>query len=399
MTSKNDVVIVAAKRTAIGAFGGTLKDISAVDLGVHVLKDILASHPNLTEEINEVIIGNVLGAGQGQNIARQVAVKAGLPIETPAFTLNQVCGSGMKALMLGWQSILAGDNQVVIVGGTENMSQAPFLMDQLRWGNKLGTSTVKDSLIVDGLTDAFSQVHMGITAENIADKFDISRQSQDDYAFMSQEKARQAQANGAFDQEIVPIAIPQRKKEDLIFKVDEGVRQNQVREDLDRLKPAFKKDGSVTAGNASTLNDGAALLVIASRQKAEELGLPIMARLVSKAQVGVDPDFMGTGPIPASQMALSKAGLTVEDLDLIEGNEAFAVQALHVCQSLGLDPDKVNVNGGAIALGHPIGCSGARIIVTLLHALEKRQGRYGLATLCIGGGQGDAVIVEMESAR
>lgn len=390
-----EVVIVSALRSAMGTFGGSLKDVSAVELGAKVLKESYERLNLDPAEIDEVILGNVLSAGLGQNVARQVAMNAGIPKEAPAFTINQVCGSGIKSLMLGAQSIIAGDNEVVVVGGTENMSQAPYVLKDQRWGSRMGNTEVVDTMINDGLSDAFYNYHMGVTAENIAEKFDISREEQDKFALQSQQRAEQAIKAGKFEDEIVPIAVPQRKGDPIIVDQDEGPRFGQTIDALERLRPAFvKENGSVTAGNSSTLNDAAAILILMSKEKAEALGLEPLATVVSSASAGVDPQIMGTGPIPASKKALEKANLTVDDLDLIESNEAFASEAICVNNELGLNPEIVNVNGGAIALGHPIGASGARIIITLIHEMMKRDAKTGLATLCIGGGQGDALIIK-----
>lgn len=389
-----EAVIVAAVRTAIGSFGGSLKDVSAVDLGVTVVKGAL-ERVNLSPElVDEVILGNVLGGGLGQNVARQVAVKAGIPISSPAFTVNKVCGSGLKTIQLAAQAVLLGDAEIVIAGGTENMSQAPYVLPGQRWGSRMGNSQVVDTLLKDGLTDAFDDYHMGITAENVAAKYGIDREAQDSFAVQSQNKAVAAVQSGRFKDEIVPVEVPQRRGEPVIFDTDEYPREGASLEGLAKLRPAFKKDGSVTAGNASGINDGAAAVIVTSRDKAEELGLPVLATIKSYASAGLEPEYMGCGPIFASRKALDKAGWSVSDLDLVESNEAFAAQACAVSQDLGLNPDIVNVNGGAIALGHPIGASGARIFVTLLHEMQKRDAKRGLATLCIGGGMGTAVLVE-----
>lgn len=388
-----DVVIVSALRTPIGAFGGSLKDVTAVDLGTHLVKaslEKLALDPKL---VDEVILGNVLSAGLGQNVARQIAVNAGLPKETAAFTINKVCGSGLKSVMLAAQSIMAGDNEVVIAGGTESMSQAPYVLQNQRWGSRMGDVKALDLILKDGLTDAFEGYHMGITAENIAEKYGFDRQKQDELAAASQQKAEKAVTEGRFKDEIVPFPIPQRRGEPVLMENDEYPKFGTTVDTLGKLRPAFKKDGTVTAGNASGINDGAAVLVLMSKEKAASLGLEPLATIKSYASAGVDPSIMGTGPIPSTQKALEKAGITVEDLDLIEANEAFAAQALSVVTDLKLDMEKVNVNGGAIALGHPIGASGARILVTLLHEMAKRDAKTGLATLCIGGGQGVSLIV------
>lgn len=390
----NDVVIVGALRTAVGSFGGVFKNTSAVDLGVHTVKAVLKQANVKEQEVDELIFGNVLQAGLGQNVARQVAIGTGLPIEMPSFTVNKVCGSGLKSVMLAVQAIRAGDAQIVVAGGTENMSQTPYLLPNMRWGARMGNNEAVDTMVHDGLTDAFSQVHMGITAENIAEKYNFTRKQQDEFSVTSQNRAEQAQKAGRFKDEITAVEIPQRKGEPLVVTEDEYIRHGATIEQMEKLRPAFKKDGTVTAGNASGLNDGAACVLVMSKEKAQQLGCEILATVKSYASAGVDPQIMGTGPIPATRLALQKAGLTVKDLDLIEANEAFAAQALSVVQELALDSEKVNVNGGAIALGHPIGASGTRILVTLLHEMKKRQNKIGLATLCIGGGQGVSIIVE-----
>ena len=388
-----EAVIVAAVRTPIGSYGGSLKDISAVDLGVTAVKGALEKINLDPTLVDEVIFGNVLGAGLGQNVARQVSIKSGLPVTTPSFTINKVCGSGLKTISLAAQAILLGDADVVIAGGTENMSQAPYVIQNQRWGSRMGDSKVIDTMLKDGLTDAFEPMHMGITAENVAAKYNITREDQDSFAVRSQEKAVAAIKAGKFKDEIVPVLIPQRKGDPLVFDTDEYPRENASMEGMAKLRPAFKKDGTVTAGNASGLNDGAAAIIMMSSEKAAQLGLPVLATIKSYASAGLDPTIMGCGPIYASRKALDKAGLSVSDLDLVEANEAFASQACAVNRELGLNPDIVNVNGGAIALGHPIGASGARIFVTLLHEMQKRDAKCGLATLCIGGGMGIAVIV------
>ncbi|MFI3151690.1 acetyl-CoA C-acetyltransferase [Streptococcus suis] len=388
-----EAVIVAAVRTPIGSYGGSLKDISAVDLGVTAVKGALEKINLDPTLVDEVIFGNVLGAGLGQNVARQVSIKSGLPVTTPSFTINKVCGSGLKTISLAAQAILLGDADVVIAGGTENMSQAPYVIQNQRWGSRMGDSKVIDTMLKDGLTDAFEPMHMGITAENVAAKYNITREDQDSFAVRSQEKAVAAIKEGKFKDEIVPVLIPQRKGDPLVFDTDEYPRENASMEGMANLRPAFKKDGTVTAGNASGINDGAAAIIMMSSEKAAQLGLPVLATIKSYASAGLDPTIMGCGPIYASRKALDKAGLSVSDLDLVEANEAFASQACAVNRELGLNPDIVNVNGGAIALGHPIGASGARIFVTLLHEMQKRDAKCGLATLCIGGGMGIAVIV------
>lgn len=390
-----EVVIVSALRTPIGSFGGSLKDLSAVDLGVHLVRESIKRLELDVKSVDEVILGNVLGAGLGQNIARQIAIKAGLPKETGAFTINKVCGSGLKSVMLAAQSIAAGDNEIVIAGGTESMSHAPYVLPNQRWGSRMGDVKALDLILKDGLQDAFEGYHMGITAENIAEKYGFDRSQQDQLAATSQQRAEAAIKSNRFKEEIVPIAIPQRKGDPITMDQDEYPKFGTSQETLAKLRPAFKpQDGTVTAGNASGINDGAAVLVLMSKEKAESLGLKPLATVAAYASAGVDPSIMGTGPIPSTKKALDKAGLQVADLDLIEANEAFAAQALSVITDLELNTDIVNVNGGAIALGHPIGASGARILVTLLHEMEKRDAKNGLATLCIGGGQGVSLIVK-----
>ncbi|MGX6967017.1 acetyl-CoA C-acetyltransferase [Vagococcus teuberi] len=389
-----EVVIVSARRSPIGSFGGSLKNMNAVELGKKVLEASLKDINLDPSLVDEVILGNVLSSGLGQNVSRQVAINAGIPQEKSAFTINKVCGSGLKTVVLAAQSIMLGDNEIVVAGGTESMSQAPYILESERWGKRMGDAKVIDTMLSDGLVDAFHGIHMGITAENIAEKFGFTREQQDEFAAKSQNKAEAAVTSGRFKEEIVEIEIPQRKGEPVIFKDDEFPRFGSTAEKLSNLRPAFKKDGTVTAGNASGVNDGAAILVLMSREKADELGLEVLASIESYASAGVDPTIMGTGPIPATKKALEKAGLTVDDLDLVESNEAFASQAMSVAQELGLNEDITNVNGGAIALGHPIGASGARILVTLLHEMKKRDAKNGLATLCIGGGQGIALVVK-----
>ena len=390
-----EVVIASAVRTAIGKFGGSLLPLSAPELGAIVIKEALKRANVPGEKVDEVIFGNVLRAGLGQNPARQASIKAGLPIEVPAFTVNKVCGSGLKCVELAAQSILAGDNDIVVAGGMESMSNAPFVTSgKARWGLRMGDSKLVDVMIKDGLWDAFNNYHMGITSENVAEKFGVTREDQDEVSARSQQRAIAAFKSGAFKDEIVPVTI-KTKKGETVFDTDEFPREGTTTEILAKLRPAFKQGGTVTAGNASGLNDGAAALVIMSAEKAQELGIKPMAKILSYASAGVDPAIMGIGPIPASRKALSKAGLEVKDLDLIEANEAFAAQFVEVGRELNFDPDKVNVNGGAIALGHPIGASGARILVTLLYALKNRDKKLGLATLCIGGGMGTSAVVEM----
>jgi acetyl-CoA C-acetyltransferase len=389
-----DVVIASAARTAVGSFGGGLKDIPAVELGKIAVMEALKRGGVKPELVEEVILGCVLTAGQGQNPTRQVLIRAGIPQETPGTTINKVCASGLKSVMMAAQAIKAGDADIVVAGGTESMSQAPYLLTGARWGYRMNDGPVVDGMIHDGLMDIFNRYHMGITAENVAEKFGVTRQDQDDLAFRSQQNAGRAIQEGRFKDEIVPVAIPQKKGNPLVFDTDEHPRPNITREALAGLRPAFKKDGTVTAGNASGINDGAAAVVVMSAEKAKSLGIQPLARIKSYATAGVAPEIMGTGPVPSSQMALKKAGLTAKDLDLIEANEAFAAQAAYVNRAMGWDIEKVNVNGGAVALGHPIGASGARIFVTLLYEMKKRQSRYGLATLCVGGGMGGAMIVE-----
>ncbi len=389
-----EVVLVGACRTPIGTFGGALKDQPAVELGRIVMEEVLKRSGIAGEMLDEVIFGCVLQAAQGQNVCRQAAIHAGIPNEVPAFTLNTVCGSGLRAVSLAAQIIRAGDADIILAGGMENMSYAPYAVEKARYGYRMNNGTLVDCMIKDGLWEAFNDYHMGITAENVAAQWNISREDQDEFGFRSQERAAEAIASGRFKDEIVPVVI-KGKKGDTVFDTDEHPRRTTL-EKMAGLKPAFKKDGTVTAGNASGINDGVAAVLVVSKEKADELGLRPMARVVSYASGGVDPSIMGVGPIPATKKALAKAGLTVDDLDLIEANEAFASQSLAVGRELGWADhmEKVNVNGGAIALGHPIGASGARILVTLLHEMQKRKSRYGLATLCIGGGMGTALIVE-----
>lgn len=390
-----EVVIASAVRTAIGKFGGSLTPLSAPQMGAVVIKEALDRAALKPEQVDEVIMGNVLQAGLGQNPARQAAIFAGLPVEVPAFTVNKVCGSGLKCVELAAQSILAGDNDIVVAGGMESMSNAPFTVPgKARWGLKMGDQKMVDVMIRDGLWDAFNDYHMGITSENVAEKFGVTREDQDEVACRSQQRAIEAIKSGAFKEEIVPVTI-KTKKGEKVFDTDEFPKEGTTMEVLAKLRPAFKKGGTVTAGNASGLNDGAAALVIMSADKAKKLGIKPMAKIVSYASAGVDPAIMGIGPIPASRKALAKAGLEVKDMDLVEANEAFAAQTVEVGRELQLDWAKTNVNGGAIALGHPIGASGARILVTLLYALKHRDKKRGLATLCIGGGMGTATVVEM----
>nr|BFD41220.1 acetyl-CoA C-acetyltransferase [Pseudomonas sp. FFPRI_1] len=389
-----DVVIVAATRTAVGSFQGSLANIPAVDLGAAVIRQLLAQTGIDPAQVDEVIMGQVLTAGAGQNPARQAAIKAGLPHAVPAMTLNKVCGSGLKALHLGAQAIRCGDAEVIIAGGQENMSLSNYVLPGARTGLRMGHSQMVDSMISDGLWDAFNDYHMGITAENLVEKYGISREAQDAFAAASQHKAAAAIEAGRFVDEITPIQIPQRKGEPLTFATDEQPRPGTTAEALAKLKPAFKKDGSVTAGNASALNDGAAAVMLMSASKARALGLPVLATIAAYANAGVDPAIMGIGPVSATRRCLDKAGWTLDQLDLIEANEAFAAQSLSVAKELEWDANKVNVNGGAIAIGHPIGASGCRVLVTLLHEMIKRDAKKGLATLCIGGGQGVALAIE-----
>ncbi len=389
-----DVVIVAAKRTAIGTFGGGLSSLRADQLGTAVIKAILEETGVAGDQINEVVLGQVLAAGCGQNPARQSSINAGLPASVPAMTINKVCGSGLKAVHMAVQAIRCGDAELMIAGGQESMSQAPHVLPNSRNGQRMGNWSMIDTMITDGLWDAFNDYHMGVTAENIVEKYGISREEQDEFAAASQQKAVAAREAGYFDDQIVPVSIPQRKGDPIVVNKDEGPRDGVTGEGLGKLRPAFKKDGTVTAGNASSLNDGAAAVMVCSADKARELGLTPLATIKAHANAGVDPTIMGTGPIPASQRCLELAGWSVEDLDLIEANEAFAAQAISVNRDLGWDTSKVNVNGGAIALGHPIGASGCRILVSLLHEMVRRDAHKGLATLCIGGGMGVALAVE-----
>ncbi len=389
-----EVVIAAAARTPVGTFGGTLRDIPAVELGKIAVSEALKRAGLEPDQVEEVILGNVLMAGQGQNPARQVLIRAGIPQEVPATTINKVCASGLKSVMMAAQAIKAGDAEIIVAGGIESMSQAPFYVPGARWGYRMNDGVLVDGMIYDGLLDIFNRYHMGVTAENVAARFNVSRQDQDAFALASQQKAARAIKEGKFREEIVPVNVPQKKGAPLIFDTDEHPRPNTTLEALAALQPVFKKDGTVTAGNASGINDGGAALVVMSMEKANSLGLNPLVRIVAYATAGVAPEIMGTGPIPASQKALAKAGLRVEDLDLIEANEAFAAQAVYVNRVMGWDLEKVNVNGGAIALGHPIGASGARILITLIYEMKRRKVKYGLATLCVGGGMGAAMIVE-----
>ena len=388
-----EIVIVSAARTPIGNFGGALKDVSAADLGAIAIKGALDRAGITGDMVDEVFIGCVLQAGNGQNVARQAAIKAGIPYEVSSMVINKICGSGLRAVSLGAQTIIAGDNDIVVVGGTESMSQAPYVLKDMRWGSRMGDTKAVDTLINDALTCAFNDYHMGITAENLAEKYNISREEQDKFAVESQNKAEEAQKTGLFDAEIVPVIVKTRKGDILVDK-DEYIKYGTTMESVEKLRPAFKKDGTVTAANASGINDGAAALVLMSKEKANELGLKPLAKLVAYASGGVEPAIMGYGPVASTEKALKKSGWKVEDLDLIEANEAFAAQALSVAKGLNFNNEIVNVKGGAIALGHPVGASGARILTTLLYAMEERDAKKGLATLCIGGGMGTSVLIE-----
>lgn len=392
MTAKS--VIVGAARTAIGSFGGALADVPATELGRVVIESALERAGIDRSDIEEVIMGNVLQAGVGMNAARQSAIAASIPDSVPSFTVNKVCGSGLKAVALAAQAIAAGDADLIVAGGMESMSRAPYLLKKARWGYRLGGDEIIDSMLSEGLTCAMASCHMGVTAENVASASGITRETQDEFAAESQRRAEAAISGGRFDEEIVPVMIAQKKGEPVAFKVDEYPRAGTTADTLARLKPAFQKEGAVTAGNASGINDGAAAVVVASEERARLMELAPMAKIVSYASAGVDPRFMGMGPVPAIERALEKAGLELKDIDLFELNEAFAAQSLAVLAKLGLDAARVNVNGGAIALGHPIGASGARVLVTLLYEMRRRDVRRGLAALCIGGGQGIAMIVE-----
>lgn len=391
-----DVVIVAAQRTPIGSFGGVFKNVSAVELGTQVVKGALEKIGLNPKYVDEVILGNVLQAGLGQNVARQVSIHSGIPIEVPSLTINKVCGSGLKAVQLAYQAIALGEADVIVAGGTENMSQSAYVIPGARWGLRMGDGAVVDTMVNDGLTDVFNHYHMGITAENIVEQFQLDRQSQDELAVSSQNKAAAAIKSGRFKDEIISVFAPQRKGDPIEIDQDEYPKFNTTVEGISKLRPAFKIDGSVTAANSSGINDASAVLVVMSREKALELGMKPLVSIKSSASAGVDPKIMGCGPIPATKKALNKAGLEMKDMGLIEANEAFAAQAIAVLRELDADMEKVNVNGGAIALGHPIGASGSRILVTLIHEMKKRKVQYGLATLCIGGGQGISMIVENE---
>jgi acetyl-CoA C-acetyltransferase len=391
---RENIVIAAAGRTAIGSFGGALASLPGSTLGATVIRGLLERTALAPEQIDEVILGQVLTAGAGQNPARQAAIGAGLPYTVSAMTINKVCGSGLKAVALARQAVLAGEADIVMAGGQESMSQAPHVLPRSREGQRMGDWSLKDSMIIDGLWDAFNQIHMGVTAESVAKQYALTRDAQDTFAAVSQQRAEAAQKAGRFEAEIIPVQVPQRKGDPLVFDRDEFPRHGTTAQTLAKLRPAFDAGGTVTAGNASGLNDGAAAVLVMGERRATELGLTPMARIVAFASAGVDPAVMGTGPIPASTKCLQRAGWSVSDLDLVEANEAFAAQALSVNQAMGWDPDKVNVNGGAIALGHPIGASGARVLVSLLYEMQRREARRGLATLCIGGGMGVALAVE-----
>ena len=388
-----EVVIVSACRTPIGAFGGSLKSVSAADLGAITVKEAVKRAGIAPEMVDEVVYGNVLQAGLGQNVARQVSIKAGLPVETTAVTINIVCGSGLKTVAMAAQAIKSGDADCIVAGGTENMSLAPYVIPSARWGARMNNDKIIDAMVNDGLWDAFNQYHMGITAENVVEQWGLTREAQDEFAVRSQNLAEAAIKEGKFKDEIVPVVIP-NKKGDIIFDTDEYPKFGATLEKMAKLKPAFKKDGTVTAANASGINDGATALVVMAKDKAEELGLTWLCEVASYATGGVDPSIMGVGPIVSCRKAMDKAGMTIDDIDLIEANEAFAAQSLAVARDLNFDINKVNVNGGAIALGHPIGCSGARILVTLIYEMMKRDAKTGMATLCIGGGQGQTLIIK-----
>jgi acetyl-CoA C-acetyltransferase len=391
----NDAVILSGVRTAVGTFGGTLKTVPPVKLGEIVVREALARAKLQPGQVDEVILGCVLQAGLGQNVARQVLVNSGIPVEVPAMTINKVCGSGLKSVMLAAQAVLSGDAEIVVAGGMENMSAAPYAIPKARWGVRMGKTDFIDLMIHDGLFEIFNDYHMGITAENVAEQYGITREEQDRFGLQSQERAKQAIASGRFKDEIVAVPVPQRKGDPKPFDTDEHPREASL-EKMAALRPAFRKDGTVTAGNASGINDGAAAVVVTTAGKAKELDLEPLARIRSHAAAGVDPKVMGLGPIPASQKALKKADLTIADMELIELNEAFAAQSLAVIKDLQIDTTKTNVNGGAIALGHPIGASGTRILVTLLYEMKKRDAKKGLATLCVGGGMGCAMVVERD---
>ena len=390
-----EVVIVGAARTAIGKFGGTLKNVPTRTLGAVCIEEALKRAGVEKDQVDEVIMGCVLQGGLGQNVARQMMLDAGLPVEVPCFTINKVCGSGLRAVELAAQIIKAGDADIIVAGAAENMSSTGYTVPAARWGARMFDAQMKDMMVNDGLWDVFNNYHMGMTAENVAEQWGLTREELDEFSVISQQRAEKAVDSGVFDEEIVPVTIPQRKGDPIVFDKDEHLTRGSTMEKVAKLKPAFKKDGGVvTAANASGINDSGAAVVVMSKEKADELGIKPMATIKSYASGGVDPSIMGVGPVPASRKALEKAGLTIEDMDLVEANEAFAAQSLAVRKDLGLDPEKTNVNGGAIALGHPIGASGCRILITLLYEMQRRGSHYGLATLCIGGGMGTSVIVE-----
>lgn len=391
---EKEIVIVSAVRTAVGSFNGALAGFSAVDLGVIAAREAILRAGIQPADVDETIIGNILSAGLGQNVARQISVKSGVPITSPAMSINILCGSGLRAVSLAAQMIMVGNSEIVLCGGTESMTNAPYLLPQARSGYRMGDGKLVDSMIKDGLTDAFNDYHMGVTAENIAEKWNISKQEQDEFAVRSQNKCEAAQKTGKFAGEIVPISIPQRKGDPIVFDTDEFPRHGVTIEQMAKLKPAFKKDGTVTAANASGINDGAAMLIVMSREKADALGQKPLVKIRSFATTALEPEIMGYGPVSATQKALNNANLTIEDIDLAELNEAFAAQSIAVVRDLKINPEIVNVNGGAIALGHPVGASGARVLTTLIYEMKKRQSNIGLASLCIGGGQGTALIVE-----
>lgn len=389
-----EVVIASAVRTPVGSFGGTLKDVTPMTMGSLVIKEALERAHVKPEQVDEVLFGCVLQAGYGQGVARQAAIHAGIPNEVPAATINMICGSGLKTVSMAALSIMAGQNDIVVAGGTENMSMAPYLLKGARWGQRMGNGEMYDPMVNDGLWDVFNDYHMGITAENVAEKWSITREAQDQFAAESQQKAAAARANGKFAEEIVAVPIPQRKGDPILFSEDEYIKPDTTFESISKLRPAFKKDGTVTAANASGINDGAAALVIMSKEKADELGIVPLAIIAGFASAGVEPSIMGVGPIPAVKKALKNASMTIDQLEVVEANEAFAAQAIAVVGELGINPEIVNVNGGAIAIGHPIGASGARILVSLLHEMKRQDAKAGLATLCIGGGMGEALIVK-----
>ena len=390
-----EVVIVSAARTPIGSFGGTLKATPTVTLGAVAVKEAIKRAGIKPEMVDEVVLGCVLQAGLGQNVARQISMAAGIPKEVPSMTINKVCGSGLRSVGLAAQIIKAGDADIIVCGGAESMSMAPYTIPNARWGARMNDGKIVDVMVNDGLTDAFNHYHMGITAENVAEQWGLTREQLDEFSLKSQQKAEAAIKAGKFKEEIVPVEIPQRKGDPIVFDTDEFPKFGASMEKMSKLKPAFKKDGMVTAANASGINDAGAALVVMSKEKADELGLDYLCKIKSYASAGVDPSIMGVGPIPSSRKALEKAGLTIDDMDLIEANEAFAAQSLAVGRDLKIPEEKLNVNGGAIALGHPIGASGARILISLIYEMKKRNSKYGLATLCIGGGMGTALVVEM----